>query len=75
MEHTKTITVLWPPTTKPATVQGKYRRLPDGTIEATYTVQELALCLACMGLTEAEKQAIWPSEPWTTNTKSRQQGR
>ena len=45
----------FPPGAKVATVVGRWRRLPDGTIEATFsTQQELAWALAALGCDRPE---------------------
>ena len=41
----KTIKIRWPIDTKMPTIHGKWKRLPDGRIEATYTADELSKCL------------------------------
>lgn len=41
---TKTITIRWPAGSKFPTVRGKWKRLKDGRIEATYTQDELEQC-------------------------------
>ena len=40
------ITLLWPADAKVATIKGHWRRLDTGQIEATYTRDQLELCLA-----------------------------
>ena len=40
------ITLLWPAGAKVATMKGHWRRLETGEIEATYTCEQLELCLA-----------------------------
>jgi len=40
------VTIVWPADSPVPTVGGKWRRLPSGEIEAGYTREELALCLA-----------------------------
>jgi hypothetical protein len=45
----KVFTLVWPPDTKPATVGGKWKRLADGSVEATYTRDELVVALWVMG--------------------------
>ena len=42
------ITLLWPAGAKVATIGGQWRRLETGEIEATYTHDQLELCLAAM---------------------------
>jgi len=42
------ITLLWPEGAKVATIGGQWRRLETGEIEATYTRDQLRLCLAVM---------------------------
>jgi hypothetical protein len=41
-DNFKTITIRWPAGSKMPTIRGKWKRLPDGRIEATYTRDELA---------------------------------
>jgi len=46
----KTITIRWPTGSKMLTIRGNWKRLSDGRIEATYTRDELALCLSLFEL-------------------------
>lgn len=45
----KVFTLVWPPDTQPATIGGKWKRLEDGSVEATYTRDELVVALWVMG--------------------------
>lgn len=45
------ITIRWPAGSKMPTIRGKWQRLPDGRIEATYTRDELKQCLSLFDLT------------------------
>lgn len=47
-ENFKTITVRWPNKPGIPTSSGKWHRLPDGRIEATYTRQELSIILGIL---------------------------
>ena len=51
------LTLRFPADTRAATVEGKWRRLPDGMIEATYNAQdELAWSLTAVGVDSPEIQ-------------------
>ncbi len=41
----KSITLRWPRNAKVPTIHGKWKRLPDGRIEAIYDPNELRICL------------------------------
>ncbi len=41
----RTITIRWKAGTSMPTIHSKWKRLPDGRIEATYTADELSKCL------------------------------
>jgi hypothetical protein len=41
----KQIKIHWPAGSKIPTIRGKWQRLSDGQIEATYTEDELKICL------------------------------
>ncbi len=43
------IVVTYPPNAEIATIAGKWRRLPTGEIEATYTREEFELCQRVIG--------------------------
>jgi hypothetical protein len=47
-DHFKTITIRWPNKPGYPVMAGKWHRLPDGRIEATYTRDELPLILAIL---------------------------
>lgn len=44
-ETFRTIVICWPSDSKFPTILGKWKRLPDQRILATYTRDELALCI------------------------------
>jgi hypothetical protein len=41
----KAITIRWPVESKMPVIRGKWKRLPDGSAQATYVPAELAVCL------------------------------
>ena len=41
----KSMTVRWPAVSKVPVIYGRWKRQPDGRIEAIYTASELAVCL------------------------------
>ncbi len=41
----KSITILWPGDTRVPTIRGKWQRMKDGRVLATYTPDELEQCL------------------------------
>ena len=55
-KHTRTfkkITIAWPADLSIPTPRGKWMRLADGRILATYTPQELAICLKVLEVINA----------------------
>ena len=52
----KTITIRWPRDSKVPTISGKWQRLPDGRIEATYTRAELEQCMMIFEVTQSADQ-------------------
>jgi len=55
----KTITIRWERGSKMPTIRDKWKILPDGRIEATYTHDELAQCLRVFELVDfSSSQAI-----------------
>lgn len=49
------ITIRWPCGSNIPTIRGKWKRLADGRIEATYTRAELAKCFEMRQITGATK--------------------
>lgn len=62
--------LVWPPDTQPATIVGKWKRLDDGSVEASYTRDELVVALWVMGKAtdEAELDRILGA-PLTTQVE------
>lgn len=55
----KTVKIRWPVGAKMPTIHGKWKRLPDGRIEATYTADELSKCLElCDLLAEPDSEEM-----------------
>jgi len=52
----KQVTLIWPGDVQMVTIGDKWRRLPTGEVEATYTREELALCLALMDRIAARRK-------------------
>ncbi len=51
----KQVTIRWPADAPIATIGGQWKRLPDGRIEATFTPEQLELCLRVVCAYEPEK--------------------
>jgi hypothetical protein len=51
-DNFKTIRILWPRDSKVPTIRGKWTRMRDGRILATYTPEELEQCLKTFEATQ-----------------------
>lgn len=55
----RSITVRWKAGAAMPTIRGKWKRLPDGRIEALYTADELSKCIAlCDLLAEPDSEEM-----------------
>lgn len=58
-QHDDEMTIIFPGNAEVATIAGKWRKLKTGEIEATYTRQELNLCLQIVdGMDQVEHLAV-----------------
>ena len=51
----ESMTVRWPAMSKVPVIYGRWKRQPDGRIEAIYTASELAVCLMVAAIISEQK--------------------